>query len=127
MSGRPEQFYESAVQCRGSCTEIPMPGTLFSLGMSPSGVNGSLEQIIKGVLAECSGLCIDRLVVRRTPDGVCLDGVIRMSEGTPDPVDLVRAATGIGEVLNRLVVFREAPLSSPECEAAEGLSEVWQG
>jgi hypothetical protein len=107
-----------------------MPGTLTSFGVSPSGVNGCLEQFIKGILAECSGLCIDRLVVRRTPEGVCLDGVIRMSEDTPDPADLVRAATGIGEVLNRLVVFREASLAPPEREAEDGfsgVSGVWQG
>jgi len=104
-----------------------MPGTLFSLGMNPSSANGSVEQLIKAVLAECSGLCIDRLVVRRTPDGVCLDGVIRISEDVPDPVDLVKAATGIGEVLNRLVVFREVPLPLPEREREDGLSEVWQG
>jgi hypothetical protein len=104
-----------------------MPGTLFSAGVNPvTGENG-LEPIVKGILADCCGFRVDRLVVRRTPEGLCLDGVIRSSGGDAGITDLVRAATGVAEVHNRLLVFHEDPLTPPPTDAQTGYSETWQG
>lgn len=122
-----EWLYGQAALCRGSCKEHSMPGTLFSAGAGPVGGSVGLEPFVKGVLKDCSGLRIDRLVVRRTPEGLCLDGVIRTSTGSADIADLVRAATGVTEVLNRLVVFHEDTLPPVEADGEPGLTEAWQG
>ena len=116
-----------AALCRGSCKEHSMPGTLFSAGAGPVAGSVGLEPFVKGVLKDCGGLRIDRLVVRRTPEGLCLDGVIRTSTGSADIADLVRAATGVTEVLNRLVVFHEDPLPPAEANGGIELPESWQG
>ncbi|MFM8477863.1 MAG: hypothetical protein ACKOEO_18930 [Planctomycetaceae bacterium] len=104
-----------------------MPGTFFSALAGPVTGDVGLEPFVRGILADCHGFRIDRLVVRRTPEGLCLDGVIRTSTENADIVDLVRAATGVTEVLNRLVVFHEDPLSPVEADGETGLTEAWQG
>ena len=104
-----------------------MPGTFFSALASPVAGEVGLEPSVRGILADCRGFRIDRLVVRRTPEGLCLDGVIRTSMCSADIADLVRAATGVTEVLNRLVVFHEDPLPPVEADGESGLTEAWQG
>lgn len=104
-----------------------MPGTFFSAGASPVVGDAGLEPVVRGILTDCNGFRIDRLVVRRTPEGLCLDGVIRTSEGHANIAELVRAATGVTEVLNRLVVFHEDPLPTVEADEGTVLSEAWQG
>jgi len=104
-----------------------MPGTFFSALASPVVGEIGLEPFVRGILTDSGGFRIDRLVVRRTPEGLCLDGVIRSSTGHADVADLVRAATGVTEVLNRLVVFHEDPLPSADADGGTGISEAWQG
>jgi hypothetical protein len=45
------------------------------------------------------------LVIRRIPNGVCLEGVLE-SEGDPDVSGVARSVAGVNEVLNHLVVRR---------------------
>ncbi|MEY3174115.1 MAG: hypothetical protein RLZZ436_2029 [Planctomycetota bacterium] len=104
-----------------------MPCTLYPAGARPAACETTPQTLVKCILTEQVGLRIDRLVVRRTPDGLCLDGVIRIAEGETDLTDLIRAATGVSEVLNRLVVFREDPAMTPAAEPEATLSEAWQG
>lgn len=104
-----------------------MPGALFSAGTSPVARQSGLEPKVKEVLMNQCGLRIERLVVRRTPDGLCLDGVIQVSDGDVDIGSLVRTAMDVGEVLNRLVVYREEPATRLVSGADLGAPETWQG
>ena len=104
-----------------------MPGTFFSALASPVAGTETRRRRLAQRLKDCGGLRIDRLVVRRTPEGLCLDGVIRTSTSSADIADLVRAATGVTEVLNRLVVFHEDTLPPVEADGEPGLTEAWQG
>lgn len=104
-----------------------MPGTLFSSGVNPFAGEHRLEPLVRGILTDGCGFHVDRLVVRRTPDGLCLDGVIRSPRGSDGLTDLIRAATGVAEILNRLVVFHEDPPTPAQTETECGCSETWQG
>lgn len=44
------------------------------------------------------------LVVRRVPDGVCLEGVLESGEDAPDVDDLARQVRGVERVINHLLV-----------------------
>ena len=44
------------------------------------------------------------LVVRRVPDGVCLEGVLESNEDAPDVDDLARQVRGVERVINHLLV-----------------------
>lgn len=44
------------------------------------------------------------LVVRRVPDGVCLEGLLESGEDAPDVDDLARQVRGVERVINHLLV-----------------------
>ncbi len=62
-----------------------------------------LEQAVHRRLRSQPGLKIASLVIRRIPNGVCLEGVL---EGDPeqDVCNLAKTVAGVDEVLNHLVV-----------------------
>jgi hypothetical protein len=64
-----------------------------------------LEQAVHRRLRAQPGLRIASLVIRRIPNGVCLEGVLE-SDTSHDVCNLVRSVAGVDEVLNHLVVRR---------------------
>jgi hypothetical protein len=44
------------------------------------------------------------LVVRRVPNGVCLEGVLDAADGAPDVNEIARQVAGVECVINRLMV-----------------------
>ena len=63
------------------------------------------QEVQRRLLAEPE-LRFSSLVIRRTPNGVCLEGVLEAEDDTPDVCALVRKVAGVDEVLNHLVVRR---------------------
>jgi hypothetical protein len=62
-----------------------------------------LEQAVHRRLCSQPGLSISSLVIRRIPNGVCLEGVLE-SDADQDVCHLARSIAGVDEVLNHLVI-----------------------
>jgi hypothetical protein len=69
-----------------------------------------LETDVRSALNAADGLDIGSLVVRRLPNGICLEGVIRVSSDDFDVCRAVREIEGVGEVVNHLVVCWNCPM-----------------
>lgn len=70
-----------------------------------------VEYAVQKELLSHPDLHFSSLVVRRTPTGVCLEGVVETAAECPDVCRLARSVAGVGEVINRLMVRRHAPAS----------------
>jgi hypothetical protein len=70
-----------------------------------------LEFDVQHRLRTAPGLEFETLVVRRLPDGICLEGVLKSVEIDPDLADLVRKVAGVTRVLDRVV--RTPKIESP--------------
>ena len=70
----------------------------------------SLECEIQHVLALDSDVSLNSLVVRRTKNGVCLEGVLEFDGECPDICNRIKALTGVEEVINHLMMKRRMPL-----------------
>lgn len=68
-----------------------------------------LEADVRRALLSAEGVDIASLVVRRLPNGVCLEGVVRVHSDDVDVCKAVRELTGVGEVVNHLVVCWNGP------------------
>ncbi len=68
-----------------------------------------LEADVRRALLSEEGLDIASLVVRRLPNGVCLEGVIRVNGDDVDVCKAVRQLVGVGDVRNHLVVCWNCP------------------
>lgn len=66
----------------------------------------SLELAVQRQLLALPDVRFPRLVVRRLPDGVLLEGVVEISSEEPDFDTSVRAIAGVETVLNHLVKCR---------------------
>jgi hypothetical protein len=62
-----------------------------------------LEQAVHRRLCSQPGLQFASLVIRRIPNGVCLEGVLE-GDADQDVCHLARSIAGVREVLNHLVV-----------------------
>jgi hypothetical protein len=62
-----------------------------------------LEQTVQRYLLSHPDLRFSTLVIRRIPNGVCLEGVLESSANL-DICGLARSVAGVNEVLNHLVV-----------------------
>ncbi len=62
-----------------------------------------LEQAVHRRLRSQPGLKIASLVIRRIPNGVCLEGVLE-NDANQDVCNLARSVAGVDEVLNHLVI-----------------------
>jgi len=69
-----------------------------------------LEQRVYRELCRCGGVAYSAVVVRRLPNGVCLEGVVRGDSGSFDPSRSALSVPGVREVLNHLV----------HCDSASG-------
>lgn len=81
---------------------------------SPSGAHSVERQVQRKLLANPS-LRFSSLVVRRMPDGICLEGVLTANEGA-DVCSLARQVEGVSRVLNHLLV--QGPASASRIVAA---------
>ncbi|MEQ8851314.1 hypothetical protein [Gimesia sp.] len=70
----------------------------------------ALECEIKHALAIDSDVCLNSLVVRRTKNGVCLEGVLEFDDECPDLSKRIQALTGVEEVINHMVMKRRMPI-----------------
>lgn len=68
-----------------------------------------LEQDVCRCLAAQPNVHISSLVVRRIPNGVCIEGVLETVDNPPDVCALVRCIPGISEIVNHLVIRRPPP------------------
>ncbi|MFK7778563.1 MAG: hypothetical protein QM501_10715 [Gimesia sp.] len=74
------------------------------------GAAHSLECEIQHALVLDSDVNVTSLVVHRTKNGVCLEGVLEFEGECPDISKRIQALTGIEEVINHLLVKRRMPL-----------------
>ena len=63
-----------------------------------------IEEDVQRKLLSYPELQFSSLVIRRIPDGVCLEGVLEVEEDCPDIGRLARSVSGVREVLNHLVI-----------------------
>jgi osmotically-inducible protein OsmY len=70
-----------------------------------------VEYAVQKELLSHPDLRFSSLVVRRTPNGICLEGVLETTSESPDVCHLARSVAGVGEVINRLMVRRSASLA----------------
>ena len=63
-----------------------------------------IEEDVQRKLLSYPELQFSSLVIRRTPDGVCLEGVLEVEKDCPDIGRLARGVSGVHEVLNHLVI-----------------------
>ncbi len=68
-----------------------------------------LEAKIRRALCAENGVDIGGLVVRPLQNGICLEGVIRVSSDDFDVCSAVREIEGVGEIVNHLVVCWNCP------------------
>jgi osmotically-inducible protein OsmY len=71
--------------------------------LAETGSPHRLEQAVQRHLLSHPKLRFSTLVIRRIPNGVCLQGVLEESVDL-DVCSLARSVAGVNEVLNRLVV-----------------------
>jgi hypothetical protein len=92
--------------------EAPPPRALRNASEHPShsesGAPHRLEGAVRRHLLSHPKLQFSTLVIRRIPNGVCLQGVLEDSVDL-DVCSLARSVAGVNEVLNHLVVRQRQP------------------
>lgn len=66
-----------------------------------------IESGVRRRLLAATGVSVSSLVVRRVPNGVCLQGVIRYDDDSFDVSRAIRELPGVREVVNQMVVCTE--------------------
>jgi hypothetical protein len=64
----------------------------------------AVESQVRSALMELKDVQFPSLVVRRTENGVCLQGVMQVADEVPDVAEVARKACGVSSVLNQLLV-----------------------
>ena len=80
-----------AHSCLGTCGEQTSDGH-------------SLEVKIQRWLLQHPGLAFASLVVRRIPEGICIEGVLESDEGSPDLCVMLGHLPGVRRVINNIRV-----------------------
>lgn len=83
--------------------EVPAP----RCGSSVLGEEHSIESGVRRKLIAAPGFSVSSLVVRRIPNGVCLEGVVRVHDKQADVNSVARQVLGVKEVQNHLLVCSE--------------------
>lgn len=73
-----------------------------------SGQTHSMESGVRRELIANPGFSVSSLVVRRIPNGVCLEGVVRVHDETADVISVARRVMGVEKVQNHLLVCSDA-------------------
>jgi osmotically-inducible protein OsmY len=87
-------------------------GTIASDSVFVKDSRHQIEWDVKRQLLSSPGLRFSSLVVRRVPDGVCLEGVLEADDDRPDVCSLVRQVAGVQNVLNHLVLRQPSRTSA---------------
>ncbi len=74
-----------------------------------SGEPHRVERLVQQHLLSCPDASFSSLVIRRVPNGICLQGVLEADSDIPDVDSLARQVAGVNQVINRLVVRRGLP------------------
>jgi osmotically-inducible protein OsmY len=80
--------------------------------VAPDRVKGpphAIETEVRNRLAGQEGVHFLELVVRRVPDGVCLEGVMQTDDESLNIGDLVREIAGVERVINHLLILPTCP------------------
>ena len=91
-----------------------MPALISAPSVPQSDAGHQLASDVRRALLSETGLDIASLVVRRVPNGVCLEGVVRVNGDDVDVCKAVRKLEGVGEILNHLVVCWNCPEPSTQ-------------
>lgn len=87
-----------------------MPALIQSgQGGRTGGSAHQLEADVRRALMSSDGIEIASLAVRRLPNGVCLEGVIRVQGDDVDVCRAVRELDGVGEVVDHLTICWNCP------------------
>ena len=79
---------------------------LEKLPVEPEDVPHRIEQDVQRKLLSDPRWHFSSLVVRRIPEGVCLEGVLETAENCPNVSQSLRTVEGVNRVLNHLVIRR---------------------
>ncbi|MEZ6049788.1 MAG: hypothetical protein R3C02_00110 [Planctomycetaceae bacterium] len=93
----------------GSCVSIERPECIVQ---DPH----AIELAVRKRLSKEKGIRFMELVVRRMPDGICLDGVVHTDGNCPDVAKVVREIAKVDRVVNHLLVL---PNAEKECFSDE--------
>ncbi len=93
-----------------------MPTLIPALDSAQKDQSFQIASDVRRVLLAEGGLDIANLVVRRVPNGVCLEGVVLVHGDDVDVCRAVRGLDGVGEILNHLVVCWNCPEPSSQPE-----------
>ena len=87
-----------------------MPALMSSSQTGRTGGSAhQLEADVRRALLSSEGIEIASLAVRRMPNGVCLEGVIRVHGDDVDVCRAVREMNGVGEVVDHLTICWNCP------------------
>jgi len=75
------------------------------LSADPHRAHHQVEHDVCRHLRSEPSLKFSSLVVRRVPNGLCLQGVLEAEEGSPDVSSLVRKVANVEKVINQLVMM----------------------
>ncbi len=64
----------------------------------------AIETRVRRELLSSSQLSVSSLVVRRMPNGVCLEGIVKVHDDSVDVDAVVKQISGVEEVRNHLLV-----------------------
>lgn len=67
-----------------------------------------IETSVRRELMAVPGVTVSSLVVRRVPNGVCLQGILRCPDASFDICDAVRRVPGVHQILNQMVVCSDS-------------------
>ena len=76
-------------------------------GKTAFGQLHSMEAGVRRELLADPGFSVSSLVVRRIPNGVCLEGVVRLYDQNTEVDSVARRVTGVKEVQNHLLVCKD--------------------
>lgn len=88
-----------------TCDEFIPTGDAAAHHTELSGGPHQMEADVQRALLDCGDARFSHLVVRRMPNGVCLQGVMEVTgETTPDVAGLVRRAAKVDQIINHLLI-----------------------
>ena len=94
-----------------------MPAEMTSLPQIRSGHD--IEAEVRRELLAVKGVSIASLVVRRIPNGVCLQGILLREDDSMDLCEIIRRIPGIAEVQNHTVQCIDAAAADCVVSGAE--------
>lgn len=109
-------IFHLGLRCEEQIEELTIGGVALSEAPISDPCPGphDIEQSIWHELQRASGYHFSTLIVRRLPDGVCLQGVLEADDATclQDVYDLVKRIACVDRVLTQFVVREAQPVQN---------------